>query len=166
MKILTIALLAFASITSVLADSDTGAGIIMTPDRPVYCKDHDYKRVNFVQNITRVSENESEIVFQFDTTVGNCQNGEFVPVDLDPAIQSVVLLTRRISFSSPCHSHLDVISPTDSRITMTFDRKRLFKKSNQEWFGMEFMPYGMFKGYFPWRVLVIENSDGAELHIL
>lgn len=117
--------------------------IEVTPLRPVSCRVANYPLVNWIYELKKVEENRQAVVYEFITQYGSCVNGEVVATAVSEENASVGVLQD--DFLLPwqkegAKGEAQQISATELRVTLTFDKKILFKKKVLKTLTMSYRP--------------------------
>lgn len=156
-------------------------GVIVTPYYPLDCRNQDHTYVNWVKDIRKVSESETEATFTFIAQYGYCQNRQQGLYRLEPAQLSIQLFKKGFCIlcnEVPATASYRVLSQTELEVTMVVNKKVAFKKKNERELVFNFIPF--YREYwvvnngfsslqkvpfiFPWNVNLFYD-DGTELTI-
>jgi hypothetical protein len=143
--------------------------IVVTPEDPVDCHAQDYPHVNWVYNIEKLSETNDQVVFQFSTKLGACVNHKVVPEVLHTDLVLVDFIQNNFLLpwqKDPGSLSAAFMSPTELRVTLTFDKTRIFKTANREGFELTFYPYGAFSSLYTWDIELTTDSGVTAMHFL
>lgn len=154
--------------------------IIVTPDRPLDCMQADHSRVNYVYQVNRVSETAQEVVFEFKTEHGFCNNKKFHAIIIDGERASAGTIQTRFLWpwqKEGVSTELTQVSSTVMNIRLILDKTVLFKKRDYSKLSLQFRPgeilgYQNVNGmavpyylYYPWTVeaLLYDEEGDTEL---
>lgn len=161
--------------------------IVVTPERPVNCKDLDHAHINWNYKLEKMAESSQDVVYEFVTQHGSCVSGKMRPnlVEEKNAMVSVI----RDGFVLPwqkegVETEIFQESETEIRVRMTFDKRVLFKKKVERDLFMTYYPgenYGapywtrgpsgapmmiIPKLYFPWKInLSVDETSHVKMTI-
>lgn len=144
--------------------------ISVTPARPADCQLQNYDRVNWVYEIQKISESEKSATFRFRTQYGACYYTRLEAAQLTPGWQAIGLMGQDALWpwqKDPVKTKLELVSSTELEVEVTFDKTKLFKKRDQEYFYMQFFPNGLAsRMFFPWNVYVTATpTNGLKMAI-
>lgn len=156
-------------------------GVIVTPYYPLDCRTQDHTYVNWVKDIRKVSESESEATFTFIAQYGYCQSQRQGLYRLEPSMLSIQLFKKGFCIlcnEVPATASYQVINETELKVTMVVNKKVAFRKKNERRLIFNFIPF--YREYwvvnngfsslqrapfiFPWNVDLFFD-DGTELTI-
>jgi hypothetical protein len=109
---------------------------------PVYCEKNDYPYVNQRGPVEKLFEDESTVTFGFKTTAGSCEDHHFIAGTLSEQATVAADRDRLFEFKSPVKASVKLNSENEAYVTLTFDKKVIFKKRSTESFIMTFFPGG------------------------
>lgn len=146
MKLMLLALVGAFSL-SALADTR----IEVTPSRPAYCLVRDYKYVNWIYDIKKVSEDDSQATFEFNVQHGSCEGGLPRPVEIN--LENAYVSVDRNDYFIPglqkkgTKTSVEQSDKDELQVTVVFNKSVLFKKSPEKKLSMIFAP-GVTVGYY------------------
>lgn len=122
--------------------SQTPMAVLVTPKRPANCQIENHRLVNWIYNLKTISENTDEAVIQFTTQYGQCIDGKTIPAAIDPdwAVAYVVRNGAMPWQKNGVKTKLNAISDTELSVTLTFNKKFLFKKQSENHLSYYFQP--------------------------
>lgn len=145
MKFLTLAVLALSF--SAIANTR----IEVLPTRPVDCKVESAPAINWVYEIETISETASELNVELKTSVGSCEAGQIYREDLVPRLAGIEVIRNEILLPfqrEGVKARLVSVDRDEAVVSLRFDKKVLFKKSNEKSLMMTFHP----GGYRPMKI--------------
>jgi hypothetical protein len=174
-------LIVFIAFLFSLSSFAQDTGVIVTPQYPLDCRTQDYTYVNWVKDIRKVSEDESQAIFTFISQYGYCQNQRLGLYRLMPEQLSIQLFKKGFCLlcnEVPATATYRVLSETELQVTMVVNKKIAFKKNQERRLIFNFIPF--YQEYwliqngfstlqrapfiFPWNVDLFFD-DGTELTI-
>ena len=173
-KLLALVILACATMVS----AQTVTIVVVTPQRPVDCRTADYSTVNWVYQLQTVREDSDEAQVQFLAQYGQCVGGKTVPSAVD--VNYVRAFAMREETVWPWQKEgvkttVRSFSNTEILVSMTFDKRTLFKKRDENHLSFFYEPgalgpvqyyqtqFGLqsYRGriQFPWNIDVYLDGD-------
>ncbi len=149
--------------------------IVVTPVRPVNCQVSDAQHVNWIYKLTKISESPEEVIYEFITQHGFCENRRVRAYAIDERYVSVGLLRDGLVLPwqrEGAEASVARESESEMKVRVTFDKKILFKKRSERSLSLFFEPgvnYGPVQYIrqanggviawqprlsFPWRVIL------------
>lgn len=170
-------------ILSQFSFSQAPMSVIVTPKRPVDCKIENHRLVNWIYSLKTISEDSDQAVVQFITQYGQCIDGQMIPASIDP-IYAVAYVERNNAIwpwqKNGVKTKLEGISDIEFLVTLTFNKKFLFKKQPENHLSFYFQPghslrmtyvdyYGNLRTshvpyVFPWNVDVYLKETAGYGH--
>ena len=140
MKLIWSMLLLLASLSSF---AQTSTIVIVSPRLPVDCAINNGSLVNWIYELDTVREDSEEAVIQFKTQYGQCINGRTQPYIIETGRASAFALETKFKWPWQKDGVSTSIAHTTNAevtVTMTFKKRILFKKRDQNLLAFYFQP--------------------------
>ena len=151
---------AFFSVSAPAQSSDQ-ADVKIEPVWRAYCEKRDYPLVNGIVQIKKLSESPNEVTFSFRSFVASCKDKVFNVFSVNPKMVYVGISKTGLFGGGGVDVNYDATSEV-TYVTATFDKNKAFKNERTERkYMMGYYPWGAFRQYFPWTVLLSRDATGS-----
>ena len=174
----TILMLAFL-LASTLASAQNSTVVVVSPKFPVNCLQDSQQLLNWIYKLQTIQEDSDQTQVQFNIQYGICYNRRPSPYAID--YNNANAYAFQNSFLWPWQkegvkTEISYLTETEALVTMTFNKRVLFKKRNENHLSFHFEPglqgpayyqYGLNgqvwimrnKFQFPWNVDVYLEGE-------
>jgi hypothetical protein len=160
MKSLLIALSIFATFSSAQAQTNVDTTPVFRP----HCEKHNYRFLNMISNMQKLSETDTQVTFAFDSSVVSCTDQVLAIVLVNPSLVYVGISRSGLSgIFGHSFVHEQHQATTDAtHVVLNFDKTRALDQEHVERkFDMIYSPWGANSYYFPWIVTISKDASGS-----
>lgn len=150
--------------------------VILSADLPASCEreSENHQNLNWIYNLQKIRENEETVGIRFTTAYGSCIGGKRVKKHLDARKQMIVVFQKKVVLfqERPFKVSISNVSSHEAEVQILFDKKRIFKKSSEKSFDLNFVPgeyvtllnpvdgkYYFTKLVFSWDLKLLQAPD-------
>jgi hypothetical protein len=143
--------------------SFASTNVQVSPVNPVNCATQNANQVNWIYQVEKTLEDSDSVTFTFITKFGACIDQKISTQEIRIMKGNLVLLHDGLNLpfsKSGVVSNIQHYAANDeAKVTLTFDKNRLFKRKSVRTYSMTFNPFAQSRVYFGWNISLTQNAN-------